>query len=645
MPVHVPTPRSLHEPQEVSLPHQVRSIAFPLPQSLFLGFSTSEYGTVTLDSSSGQPVLSDLFTPTFPSSPQSTLHSRLFGTSVSPPGSGGLPLPSLSGLGGLAAKTTGYMSLGLVGSTKVERNLVVKTKSSEVIVIKENTGVLLDTAGRASRATTTSGPGSETNTVEYLYPPEEMAACWPYLVSVLPAPMTAIGHGNLGKQQQMDPVNATPILQVHSIPTLTPTQVLHVPPLSDDTQSRPASIIDVPAPPITQTARLLSTEARGKSPMVVLVEPHPDALSTHQSQFTSNTANTMQRQTRLYLVHQNPWPQQISSLIAEGSYSEAQALLQSLPNPSHIFSDYGALSKRLKVLSSLSSFLEDKKCYDSGIDTFIEENVNPCKVVSLFPRNISGKLYVEREAIEEIWGGRTIQDYRNGVARAANTSRLERKHKTSTQTKESAAAAQDTDGLGEPSPKAASWKASPAKFRRSDTSNPKDDDTASVRASVKGKSSQTTIRGRVVDKTSLERSRDDSPTGSTRTIHRESDDTASPSSKVSVDVLMRYLPDRRQQFLQALASIPLQDRPSPSNVSPSDLVTSSTTQEELFSMPDRPLIEYTRSQLVKTAQIVETTLFKCYLYSKPGLLGPLCRIENWCIVEEVEELLLEAKVS
>ena len=31
------------------------------------------------------------------------------------------------------------------------------------------------------------------------------------------------------------------------------------------------------------------------------------------------------------------------------------------------------------------------------------------------------------------------------------------------------------------------------------------------------------------------------------------------------------------------------------------------------------------------------------MHAKPGLLGPLCRIENWCEVEEVEELLLDAK--
>jgi Vam6/Vps39-like protein vacuolar protein sorting-associated protein 39 len=45
------------------------------------------------------------------------------------------------------------------------------------------------------------------------------------------------------------------------------------------------------------------------------------------------------------------------------------------------------------------------------------------------------------------------------------------------------------------------------------------------------------------------------------------------------------------------------------------------------------------------AQVVETALFRSYLLFRPSLLGALCRIENWCEVEEVEGMLLEAKVS
>ena len=109
----------------------------------------------------------------------------------------------------------------------------------------------------------------------------------------------------------------------------------------------------------------------------------------------------------------------------------------------------------------------------------------------------------------------------------------------------------------------------------------------------------------------------------------------------SVDVLMRYLPDRRQQFLQALANLPSHSRPTPSSPLPG---AAATSREALFALPDAPLSAYSPSDLQRVARVVETALFMCYLLDKHGLLGPLCRIENWCEVEEVEELLLEAKV-
>lgn len=105
---------------------------------------------------------------------------------------------------------------------------------------------------------------------------------------------------------------------------------------------------------------------------------------------------------------------------------------------------------------------------------------------------------------------------------------------------------------------------------------------------------------------------------------------------------MRYLPDRRQQFLHALASLPPQSRPTPSSPLPTN--ASGTAAADLFALPDATLSSYSPGNLQRVARVVETALFKCYLHAKPGLLGPLCRIENWCEVEEVEELLLEAKV-
>ena len=52
----------------------------------------------------------------------------------------------------------------------------------------------------------------------------------------------------------------------------------------------------------------------------------------------------------------------------------------------------------------------------------------------------------------------------------------------------------------------------------------------------------------------------------------------------------------------------------------------------------------TPEQLIQYSRIVDTALFKAYLIIRPGLLGSLCRLPNWCEVEEVEEVLTAREV-
>ncbi|PKI82773.1 Vam6p [Malassezia vespertilionis] len=47
----------------------------------------------------------------------------------------------------------------------------------------------------------------------------------------------------------------------------------------------------------------------------------------------------------------------------------------------------------------------------------------------------------------------------------------------------------------------------------------------------------------------------------------------------------------------------------------------------------------TNDTRLATAQAVDTALFKTFLYTKPALVGPLARVENWCVVSQVETLL------
>lgn len=108
----------------------------------------------------------------------------------------------------------------------------------------------------------------------------------------------------------------------------------------------------------------------------------------------------------------------------------------------------------------------------------------------------------------------------------------------------------------------------------------------------------------------------------------------------ALEALMYYLSDRRQKLTGAIGSLadPL---PLESSVPP--LSTLSAT--ELHDLPSMPFPEMSPDQLLRMAQVIYTALIKVYLVARPVLVGSLCRIENWCDVEEVEELLKAQKVS
>jgi hypothetical protein len=107
----------------------------------------------------------------------------------------------------------------------------------------------------------------------------------------------------------------------------------------------------------------------------------------------------------------------------------------------------------------------------------------------------------------------------------------------------------------------------------------------------------------------------------------------------SVESLLRYLPDRRQKLLGALEAFHITPVQSHRHVSLSD-----TSSDSLRGIPDAPFSSLTPEQLVLCAQVVDTALFKSYLVVRPGLLGPLCRRDNWCEVAQVEETLAAREV-
>ena len=365
--------------------------------------------------------------------------------------------------------------MGLGG--KVDRNTVVRVKSGEVLVMKENIAAMLDSQGKASRSTG----------IEYALAPEDTVTSWPYVLSLLPAPGAV---SSLTRQQAQDPLTAVPTIHIHSIPNLTPTQAIRVPPVeSGSSAARPVSIIDVPPAPTVQAARLLTAGPSGKAPLAVV---------THALSDTS-TASISQ----IYLLTLNSWQKQLDDLIALGSYEEALSLLNALDSPEHYLPDFENRQKQLRILAGLCLFL-DKGKYAQAIDIFIEENVNPAKVVSLFPKAISGKLFLERDQLEETWGGRArsqaLEQLQDSSSRRVRPER--KRHETA----ELAVQAEDDKKSASSTPPSQAGRF----FSASGTSKKKDDDTQSVKS--------------MLSKRSLNILSRDKSSGSANAIDRESKD-------------------------------------------------------------------------------------------------------------------------
>ena len=100
---------------------------------------------------------------------------------------------------------------------------------------------------------------------------------------------------------------------------------------------------------------------------------------------------------------------------------------------------------------------------------------------------------------------------------------------------------------------------------------------------------------------------------------------------------MYFLSDRRQKLAAPMATTTV---PAESTLPP----LSSLAAETLHALPSVSFTELDPENLLRMAQVVYTALIKVYLVARPILVGSLCRIENWCDVEEVEELLKAQKV-
>lgn len=454
----------------------------------------------------------------------------------------------------------------------------------------------------------------------------------PYIISVSPPS----SHPSAAQTHSAALVSSA--IQVRLSSSLNVQQVIKLP--TQVSSSSPAAATN--AAQSGATARLLSTvlpsSSQKRSAPTGLASGGPVNavyLSTPNDKLQLSTdGNT------IWALRQETWRDQLDEMIKLGRFDDGLGLVKSLRRISSaldkddlvsqsaleahvLFSRRSAIQdeyeRRLKTLSALSLF--STQSWTAAFNEFMALDITPAKIVALFPADqISGRLHIPQSEWVEAFGGpvggrlvpaalegeegdllsREKQERMEKVGVLGHMTHLGLKRKPSMDTLADKASIREgsinTDVAGE--------------------------DSGSSEGSIKefaGKRGQANRLG--IALTSL-------------ILHLP---TVYPPA--AVENLMIYLSDRRQKLAGAIAAL---DQSLPPIDALPPLKTVTTT--ELIHYPSVPMADLSPEELVRVSQIVYTALIKVYLMIRPSLVGSLCRIENWCEVGEVEELLKERSV-
>ncbi|CAK9785513.1 hypothetical protein CC85DRAFT_286680 [Cutaneotrichosporon oleaginosum] len=440
---------------------------------------------------------------------------------------GGYPAAK-SGVARAAVPDSGWGRLGgFMRSAAVP--VGTRTVGGEVVLVRDDLGVFFSSEGNFTRDESLHWPAA----------PEALAFSNPFLYSVLPAATAVAGQ------------SATlPTIQVHLAPTLALRDTITFP--SPATGSLTIAALSV--------GTTLS-EGKKSSKLLLVSTPTDRTLALEGS--------------TIWEVRGTDIGEQVDELVKEGRVTDAIGLVEAV-------GDTGLAETQrlphLRILNALAQFARGD--YQPALETFTVFNVNPAKVIALYPKTaVSGHLAVPRDEWMKLFG-------------AVEGARLE-----------------------PPAPPV--------------IETPKPSIIRNAHLALARKKSNETI----ASVTSSSREREESPP-KVMSPPPPMDDETLP--RKAIDELIYYLSDRRQKLGGAILALkdPL---PAESDLPPLSEVDASV----IHGLPDGPLTELNSEQLLRTAQVVYTSLLKVYLVARPSLVGSLCRIENWVDVAEVEPLLRE----
>ena len=276
---------------------------------------------------------------------------------------------------------------------------------------------------------------------------------------------------------------------------------------------------------------------------------------------------------------------QVDVLVDGGNYDEAISILDMLEDA--LLRDKEKRSKEIKLQKA--QWLFEQRKYQDALDLFTEVMAPPERVIRLYPRTIAGDLSIIDGKSEQNGSHEGKDSKQNGNGEVSAT-------------------ADDPPEpiFGSPKPaavskllkghkKAVSDSGSIRSFLRGDA----DSDTASVKAKVL---EEGPLEGKDLEK--------------------------------AVNALNGFLGDTRARRLNPYLN------PATGEIRPVPEGREKQRKQALDSLlMNPPEEEIDREQLLETAKLVDTTLFKGYMLVRPSLAGSLFRLPNFCDPDVVNEKL------
>ena len=321
---------------------------------------------------------------------------------------------------------------------------------------------------------------------------------------------------------------------------------------------------------------------------------------------------------------------QVQELIDRSRFDEAISVLDMLEDA--LLRDKTGTLREVKMRKAEALFRQRK--FRASLDLFNEDDVHapPERVLKLYPKIIAGDLSEEPERPPET----SEEEEEEPEDEDLKTKQPINGDKSSKDAGAGAAAAEASSParpsafarylMGGSRKTVDSDAASIASSKRGSTDN---DDAASIKTKAKAKDKEKE-KDKELDSRYLE---GDDLVKAVRELNSYLAGTRARLQRVIDPATGKLKPRRQQQTFGGAAASP----------------STTTTAEDTSRAIDELLLQDQRSesdeqleqQLVATFTLVDTTLFRGYLFSQPSLVGSLLRIANFCDPDVVKRKLLE----